>query len=203
MEPEPEPEPEREPEPEPERGPEPEPEPGPEPEPEPEPEPASEPELQPEPADGTPCLLCGRCLAVVAAPQHIVRSRHPTLTSSVYCYEIDVLEEECWCYSATNPGDHRFDVVRARYGPGAHLVAHAPAAGQGGAGAEWVWRQQGGAERCLPGRGTPRLGQGGYSGEHSWFPPFAWCMVECLHCHAHLGWGDARPITSPLWNARA
>ncbi|KAF4654774.1 hypothetical protein FOL46_008545 [Perkinsus olseni] len=31
----------------------------------------------------------------------------------VYSYELDVLEDPAWCYSATNPHEYRFDVCRA------------------------------------------------------------------------------------------
>jgi hypothetical protein len=32
---------------------------------------------------------------------------------AVYAYELDVLDREAWCYSATNAHDHRFDVLRS------------------------------------------------------------------------------------------
>ena len=144
----------------------------------------------PDPAavGGTPCLLCAQCMAVVAAPEHIIRTPHSDrLDSAVYTYEIDILEEDCSCYSATNPGDVRFDVVRVRYGNGAHAIPHRIS--DRGCGAEWVWRGEEGATRTdmqrglLRGAGT-RDGQmgsgGGYTVEHSWFPPFGWVMVECL-----------------------
>ncbi|CAH1784300.1 unnamed protein product, partial [Owenia fusiformis] len=29
---------------------------------------------------------------------------------------------------------------------------------------------------------------GGPSTEHSWFPGYAWTIVQCAHCHTHMGW---------------
>ena len=35
------------------------------------------------------------------------------MKEAVFCYELDVCgREDVWCYSATNPGANRFDVVR-------------------------------------------------------------------------------------------
>ncbi|KAF4696949.1 hypothetical protein FOZ60_013300 [Perkinsus olseni] len=38
----------------------------------------------------------------------------------VYSYELDVLEDPAWCYSATNPHEYRFDVCRANPAELAH-----------------------------------------------------------------------------------
>ncbi len=30
--------------------------------------------------------------------------------------------------------------------------------------------------------------RGRSSTEHSWFPGYAWTIIECRSCHAHMGW---------------
>lgn len=32
-----------------------------------------------------------------------------------------------------------------------------------------------------------------FDGEHSWFPPYEWCMCLCGACGGHLGWGFSLP----------
>lgn len=63
-------------------------------------------------------LVCAQCEAVVVSGggAGLVKERFDgTLRSAVYAYELDVLGAEgVAAYSATNPGGHRFDVVRAR-----------------------------------------------------------------------------------------
>jgi hypothetical protein len=48
-----------------------------------------------------------------------MHAQHPTLDSHVYTYSLDVFEEAGGvpAYSATNPQDYRFDVIRV-YGRG-------------------------------------------------------------------------------------
>lgn len=40
---------------------------------------------------------------------------------------------------------------------------------------------------CFSGAGGC-LAVGGFTGEYTWFPGYAWCYVVCASCHVHLGW---------------
>eukprot|EP00301_Raphidiophrys_heterophryoidea_P008176 c1306_g2_i1.p1 GENE.c1306_g2_i1~~c1306_g2_i1.p1 ORF type:complete len:399 (+),score=72.76 c1306_g2_i1:50-1198(+) len=103
------------------------------------------------------CLVCSLCRQLVCQEDALIRETLPTMRSAVYVYELDILNIECPCYSATNPSDVRFDVIRAH------------------------------PERCdIQTTGTP-------TPEYSWFPPYAWKMVHCGGCMAHLGWHFEMP----------
>jgi len=60
------------------------------------------------------CLVCVTCHHPIGLKENVVLERHATLTSNVYEYslDLDVFELTCPCYSATNPTDTRFDVVK-------------------------------------------------------------------------------------------
>merc|ERR1719487_1175259 len=59
------------------------------------------------------CLVCAKCNNPAATKASLLPSRTDTSTSSVYPYELAVLDVNCWCYSATatSGSDDRFDLV--------------------------------------------------------------------------------------------
>ena len=59
-----------------------------------------------------PALICSRCKRPVATADELLRDKVQALNGSVWSYELDLLETSAFCYSATNPDDHRFDVAR-------------------------------------------------------------------------------------------
>lgn len=103
-----------------------------------------------------PCLLCDSCDMPICSMSDIIFDRASVMDSSVYSYELDLLGEDIWVYSATNPSTRRFDVVRV-----SSSVVNMKTV------------------KC----------EKGFSMEHTWFPPYAWCMCECSSCGRHLGWG--------------
>ena len=59
-------------------------------------------------------LVCAQCRFPLVAADEVIAEQFASLRAeSVYSYELDVLQIDTWCYSATNAHDHRFDVVRA------------------------------------------------------------------------------------------
>ncbi|KAL1519590.1 hypothetical protein AB1Y20_023104 [Prymnesium parvum] len=68
-------------------------------------------------------MACARCEQPVARADELLRERYGQLLSSaVFAYELEVLQRDVWVYSATNPGDERFDVCRFGTAGGAHVV---------------------------------------------------------------------------------
>eukprot|EP00037_Helgoeca_nana_P003213 m.38817 g.38817 ORF g.38817 m.38817 type:complete len:331 (-) comp13513_c0_seq1:1969-2961(-) len=64
---------------------------------------------------GVETLVCGKCRHPLVRPADLITARIDTWADAVYAYELDVLDSEgVFCYSATNPGDTRFDVVRSK-----------------------------------------------------------------------------------------
>ncbi|EKG02463.1 hypothetical protein TCSYLVIO_006509 [Trypanosoma cruzi] len=62
-----------------------------------------------------PALICMRCYMPIAQYDEILPHRATDAwASQVYTYELDLFENKppLWCYSATNPSTHRFDLVR-------------------------------------------------------------------------------------------
>ncbi|EOD28110.1 hypothetical protein EMIHUDRAFT_47771, partial [Emiliania huxleyi CCMP1516] len=59
-------------------------------------------------------LVCAQCGSPISTAEELCTERVDTFARAVYAYELDVLDEEAWCYSATNPSDTRFDVARFR-----------------------------------------------------------------------------------------
>jgi hypothetical protein len=102
------------------------------------------------------CLLCDTCEMPLCSLSDIILDRVDVMDSAVYTYELDLLGEDIWVYSATNPSARRFDVVRVS--------------------SSMVNMKTVTCEKQ-------------FSTEHTWFPPFAWCMCECSSCGRHLGWG--------------
>ena len=89
-------------------------------------------------------LACQRCRFPIASRAELIIERSTgLLDSAVFAYELDVLGSPHWCYSATNPGAARFDVVRVS------LTTD---------------------EDDALATSAIRLGAASFSGEHSWFP---------------------------------
>ena len=127
---------------------------------------AAEPDTTDEPAPLALC--CSNCGSPIALAPDIMAELHPVMKDAVFSYELDLLgRDDCCVYSATNPGDVRFDVVRVD----AQRALTAEGFG--------VRRRV-----ALTGSATP---------EHSWFPPYCWRMCSCAQCLAHLGWGFELP----------
>eukprot|EP00755_Sulcionema_specki_P016209 Sspe_Gene.61430::Locus_34100_Transcript_1_1_Confidence_1.000_Length_760::g.61430::m.61430 len=59
-------------------------------------------------------LACQKCNFPIALKCDIFKEKFDVWSAAVYTYELDVLDEDVACYSATNPGDYRFDVVRTK-----------------------------------------------------------------------------------------
>ena len=70
------------------------------------------------------CLLCARCKFPLVTKSDIIADRATVWASTVYSYELDVLGEEIWVYSATNPSANRFDVFRCGAGVNANAVVY-------------------------------------------------------------------------------
>eukprot|EP01060_Flectonema_neradi_P035604 TRINITY_DN6599_c0_g1_i1.p1 TRINITY_DN6599_c0_g1~~TRINITY_DN6599_c0_g1_i1.p1 ORF type:complete len:199 (+),score=36.19 TRINITY_DN6599_c0_g1_i1:61-597(+) len=59
-------------------------------------------------------LVCQQCQFPLVLGSSIIAEKADVWKDQVYPYELDILElEDVWCYSATNPGRTRFDLVRA------------------------------------------------------------------------------------------
>ena len=124
----------------------------------------------PQPEATAPALCCANCGSPIALAPDIMAELHPVMKDAVFSYELDLLgRDDCCVYSATNPGDVRFDVVRVD----AQRALTAEGFG--------VRRRV-----ALTGSATP---------EHSWFPPYCWRMCSCASCLAHLGWGFELPMS--------
>lgn len=118
-------------------------------------------------------FTCRACNNVVIPFSAVLPKQIGVWSKTVYSYQLeDVLPHDketgqaCFVYSATNPGEHRFDVFR---------VAAEDAE------KEWV-----------AGELTLRVENTKFTPSHSWFPGFSWCMVGCQHCGTHLGWGFSK-----------
>lgn len=59
-------------------------------------------------------LLCGGCNAPVSLSSSILSEKVDVLRSHVYSYDLEVFGREISMYSATNPNDNRFDVLRVK-----------------------------------------------------------------------------------------
>ena len=98
-------------------------------------------------------LVCSRCSAVIAHRSEVLSEKAVIMQEAVFCYELDMCgKEDVWCYSATNPGANRFDVVRV----------DAQSLSPGG-------------DTCLSGVTLSWK----LTTEHSWFPPYGWKMCSC------------------------
>ncbi len=94
----------------------------------------------------------------------------------MFPYQVEVLDQDCCCYSATNPSDHRFDLLRvsgtAQHTPPETVIAPTPAR-------QYIIVSADQSDVC------------------SWFPPFNWAMTWCWNCYEHLGWAFIPP-SSPV-----
>lgn len=66
-------------------------------------------------------LCCNACGWVITTAEELLCEAVPCLAASVWSYELDLLDGTAACYSATNPDDHRFDVVRFSAAAGMRL----------------------------------------------------------------------------------
>ena len=77
-----------------------------------------------------PMFVCAHCGVAVASAQDVITERAETLRTAVWEYQLDMLGiDDVPVYSATNPEDHRFDVVRLKHpgkGGAACLVGGSP-----------------------------------------------------------------------------
>lgn len=80
--------------------------------------------------DGAPrelWMVCQQCRYPIVSPDNVIPGRAETWAKTVFAYELDIMGRQVWCYSATNPSAHRFDVLRARPRLGAAIaVTRAP-----------------------------------------------------------------------------
>mmetsp|Transcript_69302 Transcript_69302/g.166155 ORF Transcript_69302/g.166155 Transcript_69302/m.166155 type:complete len:381 (+) Transcript_69302:109-1251(+) len=62
--------------------------------------------------EAEPWLVCESCKMPLVKQAEIIEEKFATWNAVVWPYELSVLDRESWCYSATNPGNIRFDIVR-------------------------------------------------------------------------------------------
>ena len=67
-----------------------------------------------EDGEEVPALCCAACGSVIVTRDELLVDRAETPPSAVYAYELDLLDEEVWAYSATNPEATRYDVIRTK-----------------------------------------------------------------------------------------
>eukprot|EP00466_Bigelowiella_natans_P004883 jgi/Bigna1/81073/fgenesh1_pg.77_\ len=58
-------------------------------------------------------LSCEMCTYPIIEAGEFILERAEIWSKAVYAYQLEVLNKEAWCYSATNPNANRFDVIRA------------------------------------------------------------------------------------------
>ena len=51
-------------------------------------------------------------VALLSCASDLLKEHIETWNQVVYSYQLSVLDADCWCYSATNMHDYRFDVAR-------------------------------------------------------------------------------------------
>lgn len=81
---------------------------------------------QEEPEQAQQYLACASCKHPVVRSDELIEELAETWKQAVYPYELGVCDTECWCYSATNPGDVRFDVVRVLPSAAGVRLSHRP-----------------------------------------------------------------------------
>ena len=72
--------------------------------------------------DEVPALCCAVCGSAIVTRDELLLDRAETPPSAVFAYELDVLEEEVWAYSATNPSANRYDLVRTK--PSKNIISY-------------------------------------------------------------------------------
>jgi hypothetical protein len=153
---------------------------------------AYEEELVREEATKKPYLVCQTCRFPIAGSEDLLRDKAECWRPAVFSYKFSVfdghvIEDEegtggdaaeqnsedasddsekvvVFAYSATNPGAHRFDVVRVKQTPAIRTETPRGPAGH------WT-------------RPTP---------DHCWFEGTAWRQAYCAVCNDHLGWGYSK-----------
>eukprot|EP00928_Gymnodinium_smaydae_P078393 TRINITY_DN6229_c0_g1_i2.p1 TRINITY_DN6229_c0_g1~~TRINITY_DN6229_c0_g1_i2.p1 ORF type:complete len:401 (-),score=94.85 TRINITY_DN6229_c0_g1_i2:21-1223(-) len=58
------------------------------------------------------CLVCAKCGNPATTKANLISEKANAVSSSVYNYELTVLDEACWCYSATDVDGERVDLLR-------------------------------------------------------------------------------------------
>lgn len=123
------------------------------------------------------CLACACCGQVICTADAIVRERVPLiLKSAVYAYELNVLSVPAWCYSATELGGERFDIIRV-----AKVCLGGASSGR------FLGTRRASGVKVADVESAP-------SNEHSWFPDFAYQALRCGGCSVPrlLGWAFTR-----------
>jgi hypothetical protein len=59
-----------------------------------------------------PCMACAACNAGIAGESDVLEEVLEHARDAVFSYDLEVLGKTIKCFSATNPNDNRFDVVR-------------------------------------------------------------------------------------------
>jgi len=59
-------------------------------------------------------LSCEMCTYPIIEAGEFILERAEIWSKAVYAYQLEVLNKEAWCYSATNPNANRFDVIRTK-----------------------------------------------------------------------------------------
>lgn len=120
-------------------------------------------------------LVCGTCNFPLALKEDLHREPVEPWRPAVFSYQFDIFNgghiveegeesehpDAVLAYSATNPGQHRFDVVLVKPCPGVRIE---PARGPKG---HWT---------------RPTI-------EHTWFRGYGWRQAYCAVCQNHVGWG--------------
>mmetsp|Transcript_51963 Transcript_51963/g.121675 ORF Transcript_51963/g.121675 Transcript_51963/m.121675 type:complete len:335 (-) Transcript_51963:71-1075(-) len=57
-------------------------------------------------------LVCENCGLPLVEQAEVIEEKFVTWNTVVWPYELTVLDRDSWCYSATNPSNARFDIVR-------------------------------------------------------------------------------------------
>ncbi|CAE7560221.1 ohgt [Symbiodinium pilosum] len=70
--------------------------------------------MEPEKEEGSRSswLVCAACTYPLVRAEELIEEKFECRKDVAWVYELGVLEQQVWCYSATNAHDHRFDVVR-------------------------------------------------------------------------------------------
>ena len=74
-----------------------------------------------------PVLCCSRCNIPLAVLEDLLLDRIPIYSPACFAYELEILGQTIFAYSATNPGDIRFDVIRLSFKPSV-IISSEPSA---------------------------------------------------------------------------
>ncbi|KAJ9443181.1 hypothetical protein DIPPA_17625 [Diplonema papillatum] len=67
-----------------------------------------------EPRDAVSCLVCQQCENPVCTMDDLCTEKAVVWGDAVFAYEMDIHDKSYWTYSATNPSQKRYDVVRLK-----------------------------------------------------------------------------------------